>query len=119
VKAIEGIEKYLDGNRKLLLYSLREKDWEIEGIEDDISDWALDQKWLIVSGKQNRGFSILLMLYKYDGEYDGMNRVVATTDMNAEIDPYGGDPSLEFDKPKFSNNLESFLWNLHEMRVGV
>ena len=56
------------------------------------------------------------MFYKYDGKHDGMNRVAATTDINTEINPYGSEPSLDFDKPNFSSKLASFVNVLNEMR---
>ncbi|WP_196161547.1 hypothetical protein [Reinekea sp. G2M2-21] len=115
---IEDIERNLEGNKKLLLYLLRENDWEVVGVENEFSDWALDQIWTIASTRQNKGFEIVLHFNKFNGVHDGMNRVVALTDIEIDVNSYGGEPSLEFDGSEFNRNLHGFVSAIHNLRIG-
>jgi len=78
MKHIEHIEKQLPDKRKALLHSLREHNWNVVGIDDENSDWALDEKWLIESTREHKGAGLTLWMFKHDGIHDGMDRVVAT-----------------------------------------
>ena len=77
MKQIEQIEKHLPEKRKALLRCLRENDWRVIGVDDADSDWALEEKWLIESTRENRGAAVTLWFFKHDGRYDGFDRVVA------------------------------------------
>ena len=117
MKKIETIEKYLPPKRKDLLYALRENNWEVIEIKDAHSDWAYDQQWIIKSTRENKGFTLLLWFFKYDGRYDGMNRVAATPFNASQPNAYVGDePSIEFDGRKFEPQLASFIKLIHEIR---
>ncbi len=118
MKRIEHIEKQLPDKRKALLHSLREHNWKVVGIDDADSDWALDEKWLIESTRENKGVGLTLWMFKYDGIHDGMDRVVATARDAPEPIAYGGTPSIEFDARKFERQLDVFVTSLHEYRVN-
>jgi len=57
---IEEIEKQLPVKRKTLLTRLRENNWKVVNVDGDYSDWALDEKWLIESVRENKGFRLIL-----------------------------------------------------------
>ena len=119
LKQIEDIEKHLPSKRKALLYSLRENNWEVVRIDDEGSDWGYDQKWVIESTRENKGFIMELWFFKYDGLYDGMDRVVATP-YNAEqphIYSDGTELSIEFDGRKFEKQLSTFIDLIHQTRL--
>ena len=52
MKRIEQIENRLPEKRKALLHCLRANNWTVVGIDDSESDWALDEKWLIESTRE-------------------------------------------------------------------
>lgn len=118
MKHIEQIEKHLPEKRKALLRCLRTNNWEVVGIDDTESDWALDEKWLIESTRENKGATLTLWMFKYDGLYDGMDRVVATPRDASQPNAYGGAPSIEFDSRRFEKQLEAFMASLHLYRIG-
>jgi hypothetical protein len=118
MEKITKFEKSMDTNRKLLLFALIESEWEIENFENDLSDWDVDQEWHIKSTKRNKGFSLWLVFYKYNGTYDGMNRVVAELKPGIYSNTYGGSPSLEFNGNKFSENLKMFVAELNNLRIN-
>ena len=115
---IEHIEKQLSDKRKALLHSLREHNWKVVEIDDADSDWALDEKWLIESMRENKGAELTLWMFQSDGIHDGMDRVVATISDAREPNPYGGTPSIEFDTRKFERQLDVFMTSLHNYRVN-
>ena len=114
---IEEIEKQLPVKRKTLLIRLRENHWKVVNVDSDYSDWALDDKWLIESVRENKGFRLILWFFKYDGKHDGMDRVVATLVKSGQPDAYGGQPSIEFDGRKFERQLKIFMEALHSLRI--
>ena len=118
MRQIEQIEKHLPEKRKALLHCLREHDWIVAGIDDEDSDWALDEKWLIESTRENKGAALTLWMFKYDGLHDGLDRVVATPRDRPEPDAYGGTPAIEFDARKFEIQLEPFMTSLNEFRIN-
>ncbi len=118
MKHIGQIEKHLPGKRKALLQCLRANNWRVVGIDDTESDWALDEKWLIESTRENKGAALTLWMFKYDGLYDGMDRVVATLRDASLPSAYGGSPSIEFDSRQFEQQLDVFMASLHEYRIG-
>lgn len=118
MKHIESIEKHLPDGRKALLHCLRAHNWEVVGIDDTESDWALDEKWLIESTRENKGAALTLWMFKYDGLHDGLDRVVATPRDAPQPSAYGATPSIEFDSRRFEKQLEAFMASLHEYRIG-
>ncbi len=116
MQPIEFIEKHLPDKRKALLQSLRKHNWHVVGIDEANAVWALESKWLIESMREEKGFKLLLWFYKYDGNCDGMDRVVATTLVTSEPSPYSGQPSIEFDLKHFDNQLQSFMSSLNMLR---
>jgi len=118
MKHIEQIEKHLPEKRKALLLCLRANNWKVVGIDDTESDWALDEKWLIESTRENKGAALTLWMFKFDGLHDGMDRVVATPRDASQPSAYGGTPSIEFDSRRFERQLEAFMALLHEYRIG-
>lgn len=118
MNCIEHIEKQLPEKRKALLHSLREHNWKVVGIDDADPDWALDQKWLIESTRENKGAGLTLWMFKSDGIHDGMDRVLATVRDAPEPNAYGGTPSIEFDAGKFESQLDVFMTSLHKYRVN-
>lgn len=118
MKRIEQIEKHLPAKQKALLHCLRENGWEVVGVDDTESDWALGDKWLIESTRENKGASLTLWMFKYDGLHDGMDRVVATARHAPEPNAYGGTPAIEFDMKRFEKQLDAFMAALHEYRIG-
>ena len=118
MKPIEHVENHLSDKRKALLHSLRTHHWEVVGVDDADADWALDEKWLIESNRENRGVAMALWLFQYDGVHDGVDRVVATTGHDTPPDPYGGTPAIEFDTKRFDDQLDAFLAALHEYRLS-
>jgi hypothetical protein len=118
MKRIEHIEKHLPNKRKALLHCLRAHNWHVVGFEDAESDWALDEKWLIESARENKATSLILWMFKYDGVHDGIDRVVATPRDASQPSAYGGTPSIEFDTRRFETQLEAFMASLHEYRTS-
>jgi hypothetical protein len=116
---IENNEKHMPAKRKSLLIKLREHNWKVLGVDDKDSDWALDEKWLIESTKENQGFTLELWLFKYDGKHDGMDRVVAKTVDSPDPGPYSGTPSIELDGRKFEKQLKLFMESLHKFRINA
>lgn len=117
MKRIEHIEKHLPEKRRALLHCLRAHNWNAVEIDDTESDWALDEKWLIESTRENKGAALTLWMFKYDGLYDGMDRVVATPRDSPQPNAYGGAPAIEFDGPRFEKQLDAFIASLHEYRI--
>lgn len=117
MKKIEHIEKQLPPKRKELLYAIRENNWEVIEINDEYSDWAYDEKWIVQSTRENFGFLIQLWFFKYNGIYDGMDRVVATNIDSEEPNAYCGVPAIEFDGKKFELQLSYFLNQIHNLRI--
>ena len=118
MKSIEEIEKHLEINRKTLLFSLRDNNWAINGVEEECSRWDLDEKWFIQSERENKGFSIELLFCKHDGIHDGINQVVALLPSEPIPEPYGGNTVLYLDGRKFENRLKEFLNVIHQFRIG-
>ena len=118
MKHIDQIEKHLPDKRKALLHSLREHNWKVVGVDDAESDWALDEKWLIESKRENKGVGLTLWMFRFDGIHDGMNRVVETPRDVAEPSAYSGTPAIEFDARKFDRQLDCFMDALHEYRMS-
>ncbi len=116
MQPIETIERNLPDKRKSLLRLLRTHNWHVVEFDDAEADWALDSKWLIESTHEEKGYRLWLWFYKYDGKYDGMHRVVATTLDSPEPSPYCGQPSIEFDLKHFDDQLQSFLSSLNTLR---
>src|SRR5690349_4099718 len=101
MKQIEQIEKHLPEKRKALLHCLRANNWKVVGIDDTESDWALDEEWLIESTRENKRAALILLMFKYEGLHDGMDRVVATPRNASQPSAYGSSPSIEFDSGRF------------------
>ncbi|MDA7493006.1 hypothetical protein N8510_02805 [bacterium] len=118
MKRIEHIEKQLPDKRKALLRSLREHNWKVVEIDDANSDWALDQKWLIESTRENKGGALTLWMFKYDGIHDSMDTVVATARDARAPNAFGGTPSIAFNARKFEGQLDVFMTALHMHRVN-
>ena len=118
MRKIEIIEKHLPSKRKELLYYLRENNWKVVEINDEYSDWAYDEKWIVESTRENYGFLIQLWFFKYNGIYDGMDRVVATKIDSTQPHAYCGTPSVEFDGRKFEAQLFYFLQQIHDLRLN-
>ena len=121
LERIEDIEKHLPPKRKVILHCLRANDWNVFEVSDEGTDWALDQKWLIESTRQNKGATLVLWWFEYNGEYDGMDRVVATLPDASVPSPYaGGDDlvSLDLDSGRFQQTLKLFMTSLHELRIN-
>ena len=111
---IEQIEKHLPDKRKMLLRSLRTHNWDVVSVDDDnVDDWALDQRWLIESTRENKGVRLTLWFFKYDGLEDGLDRVVPSIDHSANPGAYVGEPSIEFGLRKFEKQLHQFIDELH------
>jgi hypothetical protein len=117
MKRIDQIEKHLPEKRKALLHCLRAHHWEVVGVDDEESDWALDERWLIESTRENRGAALSLWFFRYDGLHDGMDRVVAVLRDAPQPSAYGGTPSIEFDRGGFEKRLEAFMVSLHRYRI--
>src|SRR5262249_39623132 len=117
MKRIEQLEKPLPDKRKALLHRLRAHDWEVIAVDDEDSDRALDEKWLIESTRENKGAALALWFFKYDGLYDGMDRVVAAPPEAPQPSAYGGTPSIEFDLRGFEKRLDAFMASLHCYRI--
>ena len=62
MKQIIELEKQLEPKRKSVLYALRDNNWDVTGVENEFSDWALDEKWFIESTRENKGYSLTLVL---------------------------------------------------------
>jgi hypothetical protein len=117
MKRIDQIEKHLPDKCKALLHCLRAHDWQVVGVDDEESDWALAERWLIESTRENRGAALSLWFFRYDGLHDGMDRVVAAPCEAQQPSAYGGTPSIEFDRRGFEKRLEVFMASLHWYRV--
>lgn len=113
MKRIEDIEKHLPQKRRALLHCLREHNWEVVGVDDEDSDWALDEKWQIESTRESKGAAVALWFFKHDGNYDGLDRVVATPRDSEEPNAYSGEPAIEFDLRMFERRAD-----LHQLRTG-
>ena len=111
-------EKHLAQNRKALLHSLRTHGWEVTGVEDSEADWALDVKWIVESTRENKGATLTLWFFKYDGADDGMNRVVATLPDASQPNAYTGEPSVNFNMRRFQVQLQPFMNSLHAYRIN-
>ncbi len=118
MKHIEQIEKHLPEKRKALLRYLTTDSWEVVGIDDTESDWALDEKWLIRSTRENKGVALTLWMFKYAGLHDGMDRVVATPRDALQPSAYTAALSIEFDSGRFEIQLEAFMAALNQYRIG-
>jgi hypothetical protein len=116
---IEQVEKHLIEKRKSLLQCLLANNWRVVGIDGDTeSDWAVAEKWLIESTRENRGAALTLWMFKYAGLHDGIDRVVATPRQASQPNAYGGAPAIEFDARKFERQLDCFMEALHEFRTN-
>jgi hypothetical protein len=118
MQSINELEKHLPPKRKALLHALREHGWEVIGVDTSGLDWALDMKWSIQSIRENKGATLILWFFKYDGIHDGMNRVAATTQDAEEPSACSGEPSLDFDGRRFEVQLRTLLTALHTYRVS-
>ena len=115
---IEQVENRLPEKRKALLHHLRANDWNVVSVDDTESDWALNEKWLIESSRENKGATLTLWFFKYDGVHDGIDRVVATSFEASKPNAYGGTPSIEFDARQFERQLDCFIEALHDFRTN-
>jgi hypothetical protein len=111
-------EKHVPQNRKALLHSLRTHGWEVTGVDDSEGDWALDLKWMTKSTRENKGATLALWFFKYDGQEDGMNRVVATPPDASQPDSYNGQPSVDFNAKRSQVQLVAFITSLHAYRIS-
>jgi hypothetical protein len=111
-------EKHLPQNRKALLHCLRTHGWEVTGVDESEAEWALDVKWMIESTRENKGATLTLWLFKYDGAEDGMNRVVATPPDASQPNAYSGEPSVDFNARRFQVQLQLFMTSLHAYRIS-
>lgn len=119
LKSIEDIEKQLPAKRKAFLLALRSNDWKVVAISCEEADWAFDEKWIIESTRQRKGFSLQLWFFKYNGEFDGMDRVVVTSAKAEQPNSYGAtEPSVEFDGLKFEQQLTAFINAIHNLRIS-
>lgn len=115
---ITVIEKSLASKRRSLLYCLRENNWDVIEINDDYADWAYDEKWVIESTRENKGFTLQLWFFKCEGIHDGMDRVVATLVNEEQPNAYSGEPSIDFDGRKFEPQLSSFMNSIQNFRLS-
>jgi len=111
-------EKHFPAKRKALLHRLREHNWDVIGVDDSEADWALDVKWVIESSRENKGSTLTLWFFKYDGLHDGMNRVVVTRPDDSQPNAYGGEPSLDFDSKRFEMQLQALMTSLNTYRIS-
>ncbi len=117
MKYITDIEKNLPPKRKTLLYNLRKNNWEVVKISNDFSDWIYDEKWIVESTRENKGFQIQLWFFKHNGLHDGVDNVQFTKIDDEMPNPYGErENSIYFDGRKFEYQLGSFLENIHILR---
>ena len=111
IKLISEIEQTIPTNRKILLYCLRENNWDVVGVYEEPPDVLLEQVWYIESLKENRGFYLELKFLKYVGLYDGVDRVeVLFEDKEIEID---------FDANRFEEQLAYFCKTIHSFRIKI
>ncbi len=118
MKKIENIETHLSTKRRTLFLELCENNWKVVEINADNSDWCYDEKWIVESTRESKGFKIQLWFFKYEGLYDGVDRVECTKIDSEKPNPYGGDAdfSIWFDGRNFEKQLKLFLENIHKLR---
>ncbi|MDD9940871.1 MAG: hypothetical protein OXU20_07545 [Myxococcales bacterium] len=117
---IEAVEKRLPPKRRALLLALRDSDWKVRTVTRDVVEWWHDEIWCIASTRENYGFTLHLWFNSHSGKYDGLDNVIAWPDVTlseAGPDPYGSEPRLDFDSPRFSANLAAFIDTLHRRRL--
>ncbi|KZN54473.1 hypothetical protein N474_01780 [Pseudoalteromonas luteoviolacea CPMOR-2] len=113
-----AIEKQLSTNATRMLYALRDANWEVLVVDQDFSDWDLCQKWEIASARENKGFVLVLWFFKYEGKFDGMDRVIVSGIGDKKPSAYETSTVLDLDGNQFDKLLDTFMDALHSLRIA-